>query len=155
MLADEAPDLIFLDIWMPGLDGLDTLSEIKRLRPEPAVIMISGHATIETAVKATRLGAYDFIEKPLSLEKVLLAATHALEHARLARENETLRARLDRRFEITGDSQVTRALRDQIALAAPTMGRVLIHGENGSRQGTGGPGHPRAVRAGRAGRWWR
>ena len=63
------PDLIFLDIWMPGLDGLDTLSEIKRLRPEPAVIMISGHATIETAVKATRLGAYDFIEKPLSLEK--------------------------------------------------------------------------------------
>ena len=117
---------------MPGLDGLDTLGEIKRLRPEPAVIMISGHATIETAVKATRLGAYDFIEKPLSLEKVLLTATHALEHARLARENETLRARLDRRFEITGDSQVTRALRDQIALAAPTMGRVLIHGENGS-----------------------
>jgi two-component system nitrogen regulation response regulator NtrX len=131
-LADETPDLIFLDIWMPGLDGLDTLSEIKRLRPEPAVIMVSGHATIETAVKATRLGAYDFIEKPLSLEKVLLTATHALEHARLARENETLRARLDRRFEITGDSRVTRALRDQITLAAPTMGRVLIHGENGS-----------------------
>ena len=132
VLADEAPDLIFLDIWMPGLDGLDTLGEIKRLRPEPAVIMISGHATIDTAVKATRLGAYDFIEKPLSLEKVLLAATHALEHARLARENETLRARLDRRVEITGESQVIRTLRDQIALAAPTMGRVLIHGENGS-----------------------
>ena len=132
VLADETPDLVFLDIWMPGRDGLDTLGEIKRLRPEPAVIMISGHATIETAVKATRLGAYDFIEKPLSLEKVLLTATHALEHARLARENETLRARLDRRFEITGDSPVTRALREQIALAAPTMGRVLIHGENGS-----------------------
>ena len=132
VLADETPDLVFLDIWMPGRDGLDTLGEIKRLRPEPAVIMISGHATIETAVKATRLGAYDFIEKPLSLEKVLLTATHALEHARLARENETLRARLDRRFEITGDSPVIRALRDQIALAAPTMGRVLVHGENGS-----------------------
>jgi two-component system nitrogen regulation response regulator NtrX len=132
VLSDETPDLVFLDIWMPGRDGLDTLGEIKRLRPEPEVIMISGHATIETAVKATRLGAYDFIEKPLSLEKVLLTAGHALEHARLARENETLRARLDRRFEITGDSQVTRALREQIALAAPTMGRVLIHGENGS-----------------------
>ena len=132
LLVDETPDLVFLDIWMPGRDGLDTLDEIKRVRPEPEIIMISGHATIETAVKATRLGAYDFIEKPLSLEKVLLTATHALEHARLARENETLRARLDRRFEITGDSQVTRALRDQIALAAPTMGRVLINGENGS-----------------------
>ncbi len=132
VLADEMPDLVFLDIWMPGLDGLETLGEVKRLRPEPPVIMISGHATIETAVKATRLGAYDFIEKPLSLEKVLLAVTHALEHARLARENESLKARLDRRFEITGDSQVIRALREQIALAAPTMGRVLIHGENGS-----------------------
>jgi two-component system, NtrC family, nitrogen regulation response regulator NtrX len=131
-LADETTDLIFLDIWMPGLDGLDTLREIKQLRPETPVIMISGHATIETAVKATRLGAYDFIEKPLSLEKVLLAVSHALEHARLARENETLRARLDRRVEITGESQLIRALREQIALAAPTMGRVLIHGENGS-----------------------
>jgi two-component system nitrogen regulation response regulator NtrX len=132
LLADEAPDLVFLDIWMPGLDGLATLTEIRRLRPEPAVIMISGHATIETAVKATRLGAYDFIEKPLSLEKVLLAVTHALERTRLARENESLKARLDRRFEITGESPGIRALRDQIALAAPTMGRVLIHGENGS-----------------------
>src|SRR5215475_195019 len=115
VLADEAPDLIFLDIWMPGLDGLDTLAEVKRLRPEPAVVMISGHATIETAVKATRLGAYDFIEKPLSLDKVLLTVTHALERSRLARE-----------------SEVARALRDQIARAAPSMGRVLIHGENGS-----------------------
>ncbi len=132
VLADESPDLVFLDIWMPGRDGLETLEEIKRVRPDSTVIMISGHATIETAVKATRLGAYDFIEKPLSLEKVLLAVTHALEHARLARENETLRARLDRRFEITGDSQVIRTLREEIALAAPTMGRVLIHGENGS-----------------------
>src|SRR5262245_27775792 len=132
VLADEAPDLIFLDIWMPGLDGLDTLAEVKRLRPEPAVVMISGHATIETAVKATRLGAYDFIEKPLSLDKVLLTVTHALERSRLARENEALRARLDRRFEITGESEVARALRDQIARAAPSMGRVLIHGENGS-----------------------
>jgi two-component system nitrogen regulation response regulator NtrX len=132
LLADEAPDLVFLDIWMPGRDGLDTLDEIRRLRPEATVIMISGHATIETAVKATRLGAFDFIEMPLSLEKVVLWVARGLEHARLARENESLRARLDRRFEITGESQVMRAMREQIALAAPTMGRVLIHGENGS-----------------------
>jgi two-component system nitrogen regulation response regulator NtrX len=131
-LAEEVPDLVFLDIWMPGRDGLETLGEIKRQRPEVAVIMISGHATIETAVKATRLGAYDFIEKPLSLEKVLLTVNRALEHARLARENETLRARLDDRIEITGDSPLVRALREQIAIAAPSMGRVLIHGENGS-----------------------
>jgi two-component system nitrogen regulation response regulator NtrX len=131
-LAEELPDLVFLDIWMPGRDGLDTLGEIKRLRPEATVIMISGHATIETAVKATRLGAYDFIEKPLSLDKVLLTVDHALAHARLARENETLRARLDDRIEITGDSPLVLALRDQIGVAAPSMGRVLIHGENGS-----------------------
>ncbi len=131
-LAEEAPDLVFLDIWMPGQDGLQTLGEIKRLRPEVAVIMISGHATIETAVKATQLGAYDFIEKPLSLEKVLLTVDRALEHARLARENETLRARLDDGMEITGDSALVRALREQIVIAAPSMGRVLIHGENGS-----------------------
>jgi two-component system, NtrC family, nitrogen regulation response regulator NtrX len=79
-LADETPDLIFLDIWMPGMDGLETLAEIKHRRPESAVVMISGHGTIETAVKATKLGAYDFIEKPLSLEKTLLAAVRALEH---------------------------------------------------------------------------
>jgi two-component system, NtrC family, nitrogen regulation response regulator NtrX len=131
-LAEEVPDLVFLDIWMPGQDGLETLREIRRQRPQVAVIMISGHATIETAVKATHLGAYDFIEKPLSLEKVLLTVNRALEHARLARENETLRARLDDRIEITGDSPLVRALREQIAIAAPSMGRVLIHGENGS-----------------------
>jgi two-component system, NtrC family, nitrogen regulation response regulator NtrX len=131
-LAEEVPDLVFLDIWMPGRDGLETLGEIKRQRPEVAVVMISGHATIETAVKATRLGAYDFIEKPLSLDKVLLTVNRALEHARLARENETLRARLDDRVEITGESPLVRALREQIAIAAPSMGRVLIHGANGS-----------------------
>ena len=85
-LAEEVPDLVFLDIWMPGQDGLETLGEIRRQRPQVAVIMISGHATIETAVKAIHLGAYDFIEKPLSLEKVLLTVNRALEHARLARD---------------------------------------------------------------------
>jgi two-component system nitrogen regulation response regulator NtrX len=132
LVLDDTPDVVFLDIWMPKKDGLDTLAELKRLRPEAPVIVISGHGTIETAVKATRLGAYDFIEKPLSLEKTLVTVTRALEHTRLARENAALRARLDLRSEIIGESEVVRALREQIATAAPTSGRVLIRGENGS-----------------------
>ena len=130
--ADELPDLTFLDIWMDRMDGLETLAEIKRARPEAIVVMISGHGTIETAVKATRLGAYDFVEKPLSLEKILVTVSRALEHARLERENAALRASLEQRTEIIGESAAIRALRDQIATAAPTNGRVLIHGENGS-----------------------
>jgi two-component system nitrogen regulation response regulator NtrX len=132
VVADEMPDMVFLDIWMPGLDGLETLAQIKRVRPEAAVVMISGHATIETAVKATRLGAYDFIEKPLSLDKTLVTVTRALEHARLESENQSLREQLDERSQLIGETPVMRALRDQIAMAAPTNGRVLIHGENGS-----------------------
>ena len=131
-LADETPDLIFLDIWMPGMDGLEALAEIKQRRPEAAVVMISGHGTIETAVKATKLGAYDFIEKPLSLEKTLLAVTRALDHSRLERENRALREQLDRGQEIVGKSALIEELRGQIAVAAPTNGRVLIHGENGA-----------------------
>ena len=131
-VADDGHDLVFLDIWMPGLDGLETLTEIRKLRADATVVMISGHGTIETAVKATRLGAYDFIEKPLSLEKTLLTATRALEHARLARENAALRAKLSERSEIIGGSEIMRRLREQIATAAPSSGRVLIHGENGS-----------------------
>src|SRR5881628_269701 len=123
LLPDENPDLVFLDIWMPGRDGLETLAEMKRLRPGATVVMISGHGTIETAVKATRLGAYDFIEKPLSLEKTLLTVTRALDHARLEQENQTLKERLGERSEIIGESAVMRALREQIATAAPTNGR--------------------------------
>jgi two-component system nitrogen regulation response regulator NtrX len=132
MLGDEPFDLVFLDIWMPGKDGLQTLADLKRQRPEVTVVMISGHGTIETAVKATRLGAYDFIEKPLSLEKTLLTVSRALEHARLERENATLRERLEERWTIIGESSAVRQLREQIATAAPSNGRVLIHGENGS-----------------------
>src|SRR5262252_6252544 len=130
--ADELPDLTFLDIWMDRMDGLETLAEIKRARPEAVVVMISGHGTVETAVKATRLGAYDFVEKPLSLEKILVTVSRALEHARLERENAALRANLEQRAEIVGESAAIRGLREQITTAAPTTGRVLIHGENGS-----------------------
>jgi two-component system, NtrC family, nitrogen regulation response regulator NtrX len=132
VVADEVPDVVFLDIWMPGLDGLETLAQLKRVRPEAAIVMISGHATIETAVKATRLGAYDFIEKPLSLDKTLVTVTRALEHIRLESENQSLREKLDERSQLIGETGVMRALREQIAMAAPTNGRVLIHGENGS-----------------------
>jgi two-component system, NtrC family, nitrogen regulation response regulator NtrX len=132
LVSDEAPDLVFLDIWMPGMDGLETLEAMRRVRPEVAVVMISGHGTIETAVKATRLGAYDFLEKPLSIEKTLLTIGHVLERGRLERENATLRATIEDRTQIIGDSEPMRALREQIAMAAPTNGRVLIHGENGS-----------------------
>ena len=93
-VEEDMPDLVFLDIWMSGMDGLDTLAEIKQRRPDSTVVMISGHGTIETAVKATKLGAYDFIEKPLSLEKTLLAAARALDHSRLERENRALRAEI-------------------------------------------------------------
>ena len=107
-ITDELPDVIFLDIWMPHMDGLETLAELKRLRPEATVVMISGHGTIETAVKATRLGAYDFIEKPLSLEKTLVTVTRALEHTRLERENANLKARLDLGSEISGYTELER-----------------------------------------------
>src|SRR5881396_2681054 len=132
VVADESPDLTFLDIWVERMDGLETLAEIKRTRPDAIVVMISGHGTIETAVKATKLGAYDFIEKPLSLEKTLLIVTRALEHARLARENAALRESLAGRAEIIGESEPVRRLREQIVTAAPTTGRVLIRGQNGS-----------------------
>jgi two-component system, NtrC family, nitrogen regulation response regulator NtrX len=131
-LADDPPDLVFLDIWMPGMDGLEALAEIKQRRRETAVVMISGHGTIETAVKATKLGAYDFVEKPLSLEKTLLVVERTLEHARLEQQNRQLRERVERGQEIVGKSSVIDELRQQIAVAAPTTGRVLIHGESGA-----------------------
>jgi two-component system nitrogen regulation response regulator NtrX len=131
-LIDDAPDLVFLDIWMPGMDGLEALAEMKHRRPDTAVVMISGHATIETAVKATKLGAYDFIEKPLSLEKTLLVVARTLEHARLRQEHRQLRERVERGQEIVGKSAAIEDLRQQISIAAPTTGRVLIHGDSGS-----------------------
>jgi two-component system nitrogen regulation response regulator NtrX len=131
-IGEEVPDLVVLDIWLPEMDGIDVLAELKRQWPELPVVMMSGHGTIETAVKATKLGAYDFVEKPLSLEKTLLVVERALEHARLERENRQLRERIERAHEIIGTSPAIMELRRQIGTAAPTNGRVLIFGENGA-----------------------
>ncbi len=132
IIRDESPDLVLLDIWMPGIDGMETLRRIREDHPEQLVIMMSGHGTIETAVKATKLGAYDFIEKPLSLEKVLLCIQNAVKVAALVEENRSLKAKLAREHEIIGTSVPMRQLKEQIAIAAPTSGWVLITGENGT-----------------------
>ncbi|ODS59541.1 MAG: Fis family transcriptional regulator [Acidobacteria bacterium SCN 69-37] len=128
----RAYDVVLLDIWLPGVDGLQTLEQLVSLAPDVPVIMISGHANIESAVRATRLGAFDFIEKPLSLDKTMLVVRNALRQRQLEVENRALRARVDRRYAIVGDSRVMRRLREQIAMAAPTNGRVLVSGENGT-----------------------
>jgi len=126
------PDLVILDVWLPGMDGLQALEELKRLYPELPVIMISGHSTVEAAVKATKLGAYDFIEKPLSLEKTILAVRNALDRQRLEQENRALRRSLEVKYDIVGQSPAIQALRLEIASAAPSHGRVLIRGESGT-----------------------
>ena len=125
-------DLVLLDVWLNGMDGLDTLERMQEQSSTPMVVMISGHANIETAVRATKLGAFDFIEKPLSIEKVVLVARNALEYLRLEEENRRLRAELEERHQILGASVPMKALRQQIALTAPTNGRVLIYGESGT-----------------------
>ena len=126
----DQPDLIILDIWMPGTDGITVLEEIKKLYPLIPVMIISGHGTIETAVKATRMGAFDFIEKPLSIERVLVSIQNAIEFSRLEEENRLLRKKSDR--SIIGESAAVTNLRDQIRRAAPTNATVLIAGENGT-----------------------
>ena len=128
----ETPDVILLDIWLPGLDGLATLERLRERRVDAEVIMISGHASVEAAVRATKLGAFDFIEKPLSIDKTVLAVRNALRQRRLEVENRQLRARVDRRLVIVGASLSMEQLRDHVAMAAPSNGRVLISGENGT-----------------------
>jgi len=125
-------DLVLLDVWLEKMDGLQTLEKINELDSPPMVLMISGHASIETAVRATKLGAFDFLEKPLSLEKTVLAIRNALDFLRLESENRRLRAELEQRHQILGNSVPMKALRQQIALTAPTNGRVLIYGESGT-----------------------
>jgi two-component system nitrogen regulation response regulator NtrX len=126
------PDVVLLDVAMPGRDGLQLLAELRHKRPDVPVIMMSGHGTIDTAVRATRLGAYDFLEKPLSYDNLLLCVRRALESARLARENRLLRDQLLGQSEIVGESPVMQKLKEQIAIAAPTDGWVLITGEHGT-----------------------
>jgi two-component system nitrogen regulation response regulator NtrX len=124
-------DVVLLDIWLPGIDGLETLAKIKESEDGPEVVMISGHGTIETAVRATKLGAFDFLEKPLSLDRTLIVVKNALETRKLRNENRDLKRNLPPTV-IVGDSVPMKALRQQIALMAPTNGRVLIYGESGT-----------------------
>jgi len=132
ILNERSCNLVLLDIWLPGKDGVAILREIKKVRPGLPVVMMSGHGTIETAVSSTKLGAYDFIEKPLSLEKTVLVVRHALEQDRLHRENESLRKSMEESAEILGNSPVILELKERVARAAPSQGRVLITGENGT-----------------------
>ncbi len=125
-------DLIVLDVWLPGMDGLATLARLRERQVDSQVVLISGHGNIESAVRAIKLGAFDFVEKPLSLDKTVLVVRNALRQRRLEDENRVLRARVDRPRTMVGESPAMRQLRDQVAMAAPTNGRVLIYGENGT-----------------------
>jgi len=128
----ESPDLVLLDIWMPGIDGIETLKEIKSENPNIQVIIITGHGTIETAVKATKLGAFDLIEKPLSIDRVIVAINNALNFRRLEEENKYLRKKTIEKNSINGNSPKTLELKSNIAKAASTGTSVLINGENGT-----------------------
>ena len=132
ILESESPDLVLLDIWMPGIDGIDTLKEIKKNHPTTPVIMITGHGTIETAVNATKIGAFDFIEKPLSIDKVIVGINNALNFRRLEEENRFLRKKTIEKNSITGNCAAIQELKKQISITAPTDAWVLINGENGT-----------------------
>ena len=128
----ENIDLIFLDIWMPDLDGMQVLQQLKAIHPEIPVVMISGHGTIETAVQSTKLGAFDFIEKPVSLEKLVITAKNALTMYRLQQENLLLKERFQHEPQLIGQNPAMQKLQQQIAIVGPTNGWVLITGENGT-----------------------
>jgi two-component system nitrogen regulation response regulator NtrX len=133
-LGREACELVLLDVWLHGMDGMETLTRIQEMPlPErPVVVMISGHGNIETAVKATKLGAFDFLEKPLTIQKISVVAKNALEHRRLQIENSRLRQDTESRYRIIGESVPMKALRHELALMAGTNGRVLIYGASGT-----------------------
>jgi two-component system, NtrC family, nitrogen regulation response regulator NtrX len=128
----DSPDLVLLDIWMPGLDGIETLKEIKKYHPHIQVVIITGHGNVETAVKATKLGAFDLIEKPLSIDKIILTLNNALNFRRLEEENRYLRTKTLEKNSIDGNSERTKELRRNIEVAAPSDTWILISGENGT-----------------------
>jgi two-component system nitrogen regulation response regulator NtrX len=132
VVRSDSPDLVLLDIWMPEMDGLETLKRLRTQFPGILVVMMSGHGSIETAVKATKLGAYDYLEKPLDLEKVTILVRNALHQRKLEEENLNLRIQVERRFELVGSSSTMNRLREMIAMAAPANSRVLIAGANGT-----------------------
>ncbi|PKN19775.1 MAG: Fis family transcriptional regulator [Deltaproteobacteria bacterium HGW-Deltaproteobacteria-6] len=132
VVAEEMPQLVLLDIWLPGIDGLEALKAIHAAHPNVLIIMMSGHGTIETAVKATKLGAFDFIEKPLSLDKVIILVNNALNVVRLEEENILLKQKVSHQYELTGNSQVINDLKEMISIVAPTNAWILIMGENGT-----------------------
>lgn len=132
LLQKKAFDVVLLDIWLPGMDGLDVLQKIREFENPPEVIIISGHGTIETAVRATKLGAFDFLEKPLSVDRTLILLNNAFQAKKLRQENKELKKQLAPKSVIVGDSVPMKALRQQIHLMAPTNGRVLILGESGT-----------------------
>src|SRR5205085_8839982 len=131
-VARSPVDLIVLDVWLPGMDGLATLARLRERQVDAQIVLISGHGNIESAVRAIKMGAFDFVEKPLSLDKTVLVVNNALRQRRLEAENRALRARVDRTQTMVGESHALRQLREQVAMAAPTNGRVLIYGENGT-----------------------
>lgn len=131
-LVEREFDVVLLDVWMPGIDGLETLQRLRERKVDAQVVVISGHGNVESAVRAIKLGAFDFVEKPLSLDKAVLVVRNALRQRTLEVENRDLRAQVDRRHVMVGESGVMRHLREQVLLAAPTNGRVLILGENGT-----------------------
>src|SRR5712671_3280276 len=131
-LGRQAYDVVVLDIWLPGMDGLATFARMRERQIESQVVMISGHGNIESAVRAIKMGAFDFVEKPLSLEKTVLVVRNALRQRHLEAENQALRAKVDAQHTMVGEGRAMVHLREQVAMAAPTNGRVLIYGENGT-----------------------
>jgi len=130
--AEFRPHLVFLDVKMQGMDGLETLRKLRELDPRAQVVMISGHGTIQTAVEATQLGAYDFLEKPLDTDRILLTLRNALQHLDLTSENVRLKAEVHAQYEIVGSSRGVKQVIERIEKVAPTAARVLITGENGT-----------------------
>jgi len=131
-LAYEPYDIVLLDVWLPGMDGLATLARMRERQFDAQVVIISGHGNVDSAVRAIKMGAFDFVEKPLSIEKTVLVVGNALRQRRLESENLALRAKVDAQHQMIGESYVMVKLREQVAMAAPTNGRVLIFGENGT-----------------------